>query len=237
MTKKSFLKEKQDSAKWKAFLSEPTAQPSHRSPSRMMYRETQASLVWGLHKDSHQPLRRDRVCVDVATLHGFLEAEAQRQPHVSLTKKTPHSAILTGICWKFPEGQPVPNNRMRVLAVPANGNLGAPYSSPRSEHQLKWSLSAYLHLIFLSLETFPNKGWSAKKAKKKTCNPCYQSQGLETAEVGGGEAAAFCCQANKAFDILQCEREPRVGRQPRVVPFSKLEWDSPINSRNYQQLD
>lgn len=42
MTKKSFLKEKQDPGKRKAFLSEQTAQPSLRRLSRMMYRGTQA---------------------------------------------------------------------------------------------------------------------------------------------------------------------------------------------------
>lgn len=46
--------------------------------------------------------------VIVATLHGFLEAEAQRQLHVSPAKMIPSFVLLTGICWQLPEGKSVP---------------------------------------------------------------------------------------------------------------------------------
>lgn len=121
----------------------------------------------GLHRDNHQPLRGDSMYVDVATLHGFLEAAARRQPRVSPTKKTPHSAILTGIFWKFPKGQPVPNNRTRVQTVSANGHLGVPYSPLRREHRLKSVAVPHIYILFSSpLKGSPTRADLLRRQRK-----------------------------------------------------------------------
>lgn len=158
MTKKSFLKEKQDSAKWKVFLSEQTAQPSLRSLSRMMYRGTQAICMGASQGQSPTSEKGQGVCGCSYPAWFPRGRSTGTAPCVPNQKDSP----LCHSYWDLLEISRMPTSFKQQNrssdCFSKRESRGSVFSTKVQAATEISSHSAYLHLIFLSLETFPNKG-------------------------------------------------------------------------------